>query len=138
MQLELCLCQVADYNNCKFEAYLKTLGLSKSVQSDNKAGAWDLHYTVSWLVRSEDPYILFVLIQWKFVSVKLQYNNSKEEAYMEKLGLMNWALIDICKESLLPIHQLRIQFYMHILKSFSNGGSIKKTVLSQLSENPKF
>ena len=23
MQLELCLCQAADYNNCKFEAYWK-------------------------------------------------------------------------------------------------------------------
>ena len=29
----------------------------------------------------------------------LQYNNSKQEAYMEKLGLMNWALIDIWEES---------------------------------------
>ena len=74
------------------------------MQSDNKSEAWVLHYTVSWLVNSGDPYALFVLIQWKFVSVMLQYNNSKQEAYMEKLGLTNWDLIDICKESALPIH----------------------------------
>ena len=67
---------------------MKTLG---SVQSDNKSEAWDLHYTVSWLVNSGDPYILFVLIQWKFVPIKLHY--------MEILGLMNWALIDIWEES---------------------------------------
>ena len=52
--------------------------------------------------------------------------DSVQEAYMEKLGFMNWALIDIWKESLLPIYQLWIRFYICMLKSFSNGGSIKK------------
>ena len=60
-------------------------------------------------------------------------NNSKQGVYIEKLGLMNWALIDIWGESLLPIYQLWIRFYIHMLKSFSNIVSIKKTVLSQLT-----
>ena len=72
---------------------MKTLG---SVRSDNKAEAWDLYYTVSWLVNSVDPYILFVLIHWKFVSIK--YCSSSERPSWKKLGLMNWALVDIWEE----------------------------------------